>query len=89
MQKYYMRVSGLTEKGIELLKQVRLKGFVTAKTQEIYGSGMGFYLAMWFCRDNGLVVEDGQDDDCKKWILTEKGHGVVNLIMKAEEMMEK
>lgn len=72
-----------------LLLQIDRDGFITRKTQKIYLSSIGFFIAMKWLKEKGLVFCDGVDEkNCKIWKLSEKGKELVKCIKKMEELIK-
>ena len=72
---------------ILLLKEIKKHGKVTRKSQSIYLSRLGFYLAVWKLRDMNLVYPT-KNNNAKEWRLTKKGERIVGLITKIEKELE-
>lgn len=73
---------------VSLIFQISKEGFITRKTQKVYLSSIGFFIAMKQLKDKGLVYCDGIDNNnFKIWKLTKKGEKLVELLKKAEELM--
>jgi len=78
----------VTRRILELLKQMKVNGFVTRRTQKIFSS-IQFYSVIWRFRDLGLVKEVGQYNGNKKWALTDKGEEFFYLTKRLFEIMEE
>jgi hypothetical protein len=72
----------LSDTLIEFLLQFKKKGSITKKTQTMF-SGLGYYLAIWRLRDDGLILNDGITNRNEKvWRLTERGRDIIQLLEK-------
>lgn len=72
-----------------LLCQIKEKGYVTTKTQTVYVSTLGFYIAMKWLRDHDLIKCDGMDENnFKKWSLNERGEELVEHLIKIMELVK-
>ena len=79
-ESYVCQILRLTEKNVLILKEMKEKGFIT-RTPKIYKAALGFYINIWFLRDEGLVHSLGSDREYrKKWCLTEKGRKIISLV---------
>jgi predicted transcriptional regulator len=73
---------------VSLLMQFDREGHVTRKSQKVYISVIGFYLAIKWLKERGLVECDGMDkENYKTWRLTKKGAELVKLLKKMEELI--
>ncbi|MFQ6118299.1 MAG: hypothetical protein ACE5KE_00265 [Methanosarcinales archaeon] len=82
-----MDILRFSKKNLELLKLLKKKKFITINNQKVYGSRLGFYLNIWFLRDNGIVDVNGINIRKQKiWGLTEKGYRLVDLLKQIEEL---
>jgi len=64
------------------------KGCITRKTQTVYSSVLGYYIALRFLRNHGLIECDGVEDNMmKRWKLTEKGVKLVEHIMAIRRLL--
>jgi len=74
---------------IDFLLQIKKKGFITRKTQTLFGMG-GYYLATWRLRDEKLIYNDGVTGNNEKvWKLTDKGRVMVDLFEKQITLNKK
>lgn len=73
----------------QLLMQMDYTGYTTRKDQEFYDSNLGFYMIIWKLRDYGLVYNDGEHNNQKKWMLTERGKKVTNLVKRIDKLLNK
>jgi predicted transcriptional regulator len=70
---------------VSLLMQFDREGHVTRKSQKVYISVIGFYLAIKWLKERDLVECDGMDkENYKTWRLTKKGAELVKLLKKME-----
>jgi hypothetical protein len=59
---------------VDLIIQMKEKKSVTRKTQTIYNSVLGWFVAMKWLRDHDLINSNGTDrNNFKIWSLNEKG----------------
>jgi predicted transcriptional regulator len=73
---------------VGLLMQFDKEGHVTRKSQKVYMSVLGFYLAIKWLKERGLVECDGVDEEnYKTWRLTKKGAELVKLLKRMEELI--
>ena len=73
----------------QLLLQIDREKFVTRKTQKVYLSTIGFFIALKYLKEKELVYSDGVDEkNYKIWKLTEKGKELVKLLKKIEELVK-
>ncbi|MGB9693663.1 MAG: hypothetical protein ACPLYF_02350 [Fervidobacterium sp.] len=73
----------------QLLLQIDKDGFVTRKTQKVYLSTIGFFIAMKWLKEKGFIVNNGTDkNNYKIWVLTEKGKELVAAIKKIEGLIK-
>lgn len=73
----------------QLLLQIDKEGFVTRKTQKVYLSSIGFFLALKWLKEKNLVFCDGVDNNnYKVWKLSKKGREVVGYLKKIEELVK-
>jgi predicted transcriptional regulator len=73
---------------VSLLMQFDKEGHVTRKSQKVYISVIGFYLAIKWLKERGLVECDGVDEEnYKTWKLTKKGTELVKLLKRMEELI--
>lgn len=71
----------------QLLIQIDRENFITRKTQKVYLSSIGFFIAMKWLKEKDFIYCDGTDSkNFKVWKLTPKGKALVSLIKKIEEM---
>ena len=67
----------LTDKIIEVLLYMKKYGKITKNEYKRFG----FYILMWYLRDNGIAWNDGVDErGMKVWKLTPKGQKIAELI---------
>lgn len=79
----------LSDMMIEFLTVIRKQGFITRKTQKVFGMA-GFYLATSVLRDKGIIQFDGvTQGNTKKWVLTQKGERISELYLKRIEIEKK
>jgi len=71
---------------IDLLKLMKQRR-ISRKSQKIYKSTLGYFIAMRYLREKGLVQEDGIEDREKYWTLSEKGKKLVKLIEEVEKIL--
>ena len=71
---------------IELLKLMKNQR-VSRKSQKIYKSSLGYFLAMRYLRERGLVKEDGIEDREKYWTLSEKGKKLLKHVEEIEKLI--
>jgi predicted transcriptional regulator len=73
---------------VGLLMQFDKEGHVTRKSQKVYMSVLGFYLAIKWLKERNLVECDGVDkENYKTWRLTKKGAELVKLLKRMEELI--
>jgi len=77
----------ITDRLVNLLRQMREHGFVTRRTQKLYSS-LQFYLIIWDLRNKGVVTETGFYNGNKKWSLTEKGEKFLEMIECLKRIVE-
>ncbi|MEM1543728.1 MAG: hypothetical protein QW795_03500 [Candidatus Bathyarchaeia archaeon] len=71
----------------QLLLQIDKDGYITRKTQKVYLSMIGFFIAMKWLKEKELIFNDGFDkNNFKIWKLTKKGKEVVECLKKIEEL---
>lgn len=71
----------------DLVVKLHEKGQITRKSQKIYISILGFYKALKFLRDHGLIRCDGvTEKNMKIWVLTEKGKKLANHILEIRKI---
>jgi len=70
----------LRPKIVDFLLEIYMKGFVTAKTQKVFNRGL-YYFVVWDLRDRGIIREDGYYNGEKRWVLTERGKRLVELLL--------
>lgn len=75
---------------INFLKLFDKQGYMMRDTQDLYTCNLGYYLAIRFFKERGLIQCDGVDKkQMKKWILTSKGLKLIQLIKKIEEALNE
>ena len=73
---------------VSLLNQMASEGHVTRKSQKVYISILGFYLAIKWLKERNFVECDGVDEkNYKIWRLTKKGMELVKLLKRIEELI--
>jgi predicted transcriptional regulator len=73
---------------VSLLMQFDKEGHVTRKSQKVYISVLGFYLAIKWLKERNLVECDGVDkENYKTWRLTKKGAELVKLLKRMEALL--
>ena len=72
---------------IKLLFWIKEKGEVTRKTQPYFVSTIGYYLALKYLRDKGLIELSRTDGNVKYWKLSKKGENLVRLLEKVMEVL--
>jgi hypothetical protein len=74
---------------VSLLNQISKEGYVTRKTQKVYISIIGFYLAIKWLKERNLVYCNGVDEnEYKIWKLTNKGVMLVKYLNKISELIK-
>jgi len=67
---------------VKLLLEIYRNKQINRKSQKVYKSNIGYYLAIRFLKKNGLIKCNGVDNNnMKVWILTPKGFEVANHII--------
>lgn len=75
-------------KAAKLLEHISNKGFVNKQTRPFLLK-LTYYNYLWFCRDLGLIKCDGiENNNEKRWILTEKGKDLVNHLKEMEKILD-
>ena len=73
---------------IDFLKLIDERGFVMRREQKIYTSTLGFYLAIRFLKERGIIQCDGMDEtQMKKWVLSERGKLFIRHIKSIEGLL--
>ena len=86
---YKCQILKLTNNNVLMLKEMKKKGFVT-RSNKIYKAALGFYINVWFLRDEGLVKENGSDSrNRKRWCLTDKGRKIIDLVERIDSIWEE
>jgi hypothetical protein len=74
---------------VSLLNQISKEGYVTRKTQKVYISIIGFYLAIKWLKERNLIYCNGVDEnEYKIWRLTNKGVMLVKYLNKISELIK-
>jgi len=72
----------------KLVRLISRRGKVTKKDQDIYDSGVGWYMITTKLKKKGIIYEKGRDDYNQKiWYLTEKGEKLAEYIKKILEIL--
>jgi len=72
---------------VRLLLQMYKQGQITRKTQNVYISTLGFYAALKFLKNNGMVECAGVDNkNMKIWKLTDKGVKLVEHLIEIRKL---
>ena len=67
----------------KLVRLISRKGEVTRKSQDIYDSGVRWYMITTKLKNKDIIYEKGRDDYNRKiWCLTEKGEELAEYIKK-------
>lgn len=75
---------------IDFLKLMDKRGSVMRSEQDIYTSNLGYYLAIRFFKERGLIQCNGVDKkQMKKWVLTNKGKSFVQHIKGIEGLLNE
>jgi len=73
---------------VRLMIEMYTKGYVTRKTQTVYSSILGYYIALRFLRKHGLIECDGVEKNMmKRWKLTPKGRELVEHILEIRKLL--
>jgi len=80
-------INKLSANNIQLLKLFDEREFITRKTQKVYNSRLGYYINIWFFRDEGWIICNGTTSTKeKKWELTNKGKKLVYLLKEIDKV---
>jgi len=75
---------------ISFLKLIEERGYVMRREQDLYTSFLGYYLAVRYLKERGLIQCDGVDEtQMKRWTFTEKGKSFVKHINDIEELLNE
>jgi len=75
---------------IDFLKLFEKQGFVMKREQDIYSCTLGYYLAIRFLKERGLIECDGVDEtQMKRWVLTDSGKIFVKHIKGIEALLNE
>lgn len=75
---------------VDLMMQIEKDGYATRKTQRVYTSQIGFFIAMKWLRDHDLIQCDGKTDgNFKIWSLNDKGKEVIKHLKRVREILKR
>ena len=73
---------------IRLLLEMYKNNYVTRKTQTVYSSILGYYIAIKFLKRHGLIECDGIEKNMmKRWKLTNKGRKLVEHLIEIRKLL--
>jgi len=73
----------------KLVLEIYNNGYTNSEIQKVYGAKLSFYINIWLLRDNNIVVVDDTDNhNKKKWVLTEKGEKIAKLLIRLNKLLE-
>jgi len=73
---------------VRLMIEMYEKGYITRKTQTVYSSILGYYIALRFLRKHGLIECDKVENNMmKRWKLTDKGRKLVEHIIAIRRLL--
>jgi predicted transcriptional regulator len=75
---------------VNLIFEIRTKTSITRKTQTVYESSLGYFIAMRFLRKYNIIKEAGKtDDNLKIWTLTAKGYVLYEHLKSIRVLLEE